>query len=67
MQMPLEEACHVAVQRLPPRKQRLWRHMERRQQGAAGEATAWNTAGGKPWWLAGPRDTACLGLCLEWR
>jgi hypothetical protein len=36
MQMPLAEACHVAVQRHPVRKQRLWRHMHARR-GADGE------------------------------
>ncbi|CAM6123101.1 unnamed protein product [Calypogeia fissa] len=27
LQMPIREACHVAVQRQPPGKQRLWKHM----------------------------------------
>ncbi|KAK9833328.1 hypothetical protein WJX81_006760, partial [Elliptochloris bilobata] len=31
LQQPLAEACHVAVQRHPLGKQRLWRHMEARQ------------------------------------
>lgn len=31
LQLPLAEACHVAVQRHPLGKQRLWRHMEARQ------------------------------------
>ncbi|XP_077214407.1 L-arabinokinase-like isoform X2 [Tasmannia lanceolata] len=26
LQMPIKEACHVAVQRNPPSKQKLWRH-----------------------------------------
>ncbi len=31
LQLPLAEACHVAVQRHPLPKQRLWRHMQARQ------------------------------------
>ena len=31
LQLPLAEACHVAVQRHPLPKQRLWRHMVARQ------------------------------------
>jgi galactokinase len=31
LQLPLAEACHVAVQRHPLPKQRLWRHMTARQ------------------------------------
>ncbi|KAJ7521489.1 hypothetical protein O6H91_19G056700 [Diphasiastrum complanatum] len=30
LQMPIREACHVAVQRSPPCKQRLWRHVQAR-------------------------------------
>lgn len=36
LQLPLAEACHVAVQRHPLGKQRLWRHMEARQASACG-------------------------------
>ncbi len=31
MQLPIKEACHVAVQRSPPGKQRLWKHTMARQ------------------------------------
>jgi len=31
MQMPIKEACHVAVQRSPAGKQRLWKHTMARQ------------------------------------
>nr|CAD1825412.1 unnamed protein product [Ananas comosus var. bracteatus] len=31
LQMPIREACHVAVQRNHPSKQRLWRHGQARQ------------------------------------
>lgn len=29
--MPIREACHVAVQKIHPRKQRLWKHAQARQ------------------------------------
>ncbi|KAJ9537190.1 hypothetical protein OSB04_029923 [Centaurea solstitialis] len=32
LQMPIREACHVAVQRIQPGKQRLWKHAQARQQ-----------------------------------
>lgn len=28
LQMPIAEACHVALQRHPPRQQRLWKHVQ---------------------------------------
>ncbi|KAF7097436.1 hypothetical protein CFC21_099253 [Triticum aestivum] len=31
LQMPLREACHVAVQRNHPSKQKLWKHVQARQ------------------------------------
>ncbi|KAI4316185.1 hypothetical protein L6164_024189 [Bauhinia variegata] len=31
LQMPIREACHVALQRVPPSKHRLWRHAQARQ------------------------------------
>lgn len=31
LQMPIREACHVAVQKIHPRKQRLWKHAQARQ------------------------------------
>ncbi|XP_028113131.1 L-arabinokinase-like [Camellia sinensis] len=31
LQMPIREACHVAVQRNDPSKQRLWKHAQSRQ------------------------------------
>ncbi|KAJ4963559.1 hypothetical protein NE237_023498 [Protea cynaroides] len=31
LQMPIREACHVAVQRIHPSKQKLWKHAEARQ------------------------------------
>lgn len=30
--MPIREACHVAVQRNHPSKQKLWKHAQARQQ-----------------------------------
>ncbi|PKA65818.1 L-arabinokinase [Apostasia shenzhenica] len=36
LQMPIREACHVAVQRNHPAKQKLWKHVQARQQ-AKGE------------------------------
>ncbi|XP_042444788.1 L-arabinokinase-like [Zingiber officinale] len=32
LQMPIKEACHVAVQKNHPRKQKLWKHAQARQQ-----------------------------------
>ncbi|PKU72298.1 L-arabinokinase isoform X2 [Dendrobium catenatum] len=32
LQMPIREACHVAVQRNHPTKQKLWKHAQARQQ-----------------------------------
>jgi hypothetical protein len=32
-QMPIAEACHVALQRHPLDKQVVWRHMEVRRRG----------------------------------
>ncbi|KAL3361520.1 hypothetical protein AABB24_014411 [Solanum stoloniferum] len=32
LQMPIREACHVAVQKIHPSKQRLWKHALARQQ-----------------------------------
>lgn len=32
LQMPIREACHVAVQRSHPSKQKLWKHAQARQQ-----------------------------------
>ncbi|KAL2544493.1 L-arabinokinase [Forsythia ovata] len=31
LQMPIREACHVAVQKIQPTKQRLWKHAQARQ------------------------------------
>nr|GEV48794.1 L-arabinokinase-like [Tanacetum cinerariifolium] len=31
LQMPIREACHVAVQKIQPSKQRLWKHAQARQ------------------------------------
>uniref|UniRef100_A0A5B7ACR5 Putative L-arabinokinase-like n=1 Tax=Davidia involucrata TaxID=16924 RepID=A0A5B7ACR5_DAVIN len=31
LQMPIREACHVAVQKIHPSKQRLWKHADARQ------------------------------------
>ena len=31
-QMPIREACHVAIQRIHPSKHRLWKHAQARQQ-----------------------------------
>lgn len=30
-QMPIREACHVAIQRSDPTKQKLWKHAQARQ------------------------------------
>ncbi|POO03880.1 Mevalonate/galactokinase [Trema orientale] len=32
LQMPIREACHVAIQRIHPSKHRLWKHAQARQQ-----------------------------------
>ncbi|XP_011077667.1 L-arabinokinase [Sesamum indicum] len=32
LQMPVREACHVAIQRCRPEKQKLWKHAQARQQ-----------------------------------
>ncbi|XP_062098515.1 L-arabinokinase-like isoform X2 [Humulus lupulus] len=32
LQMPIREACHVAIQRVHPSKHRLWKHAQARQQ-----------------------------------
>ncbi|XP_057806534.1 L-arabinokinase-like isoform X2 [Salvia miltiorrhiza] len=32
LQMPIREACHVAIQRSHPDKQKFWKHVEARQQ-----------------------------------
>ncbi|WOG85756.1 hypothetical protein DCAR_0104949 [Daucus carota subsp. sativus] len=34
LQMPIREACHVAVQMIHPSKQRLWKHAQARRQGS---------------------------------
>ncbi|XP_015971773.1 L-arabinokinase [Arachis duranensis] len=39
LQMPIKEACHVALQRLHPSKHKLWKHAAARQNDR-GEATA---------------------------
>ncbi|KAM7265408.1 hypothetical protein ACFE04_003091 [Oxalis oulophora] len=39
LQMPIKEACHVAVQRNNPSKHRLWKHTQARQQGKQQEPT----------------------------
>ncbi|THU57600.1 hypothetical protein C4D60_Mb03t05220 [Musa balbisiana] len=35
LQMPIREACHVAVQKNHPSKQKLWKHAQARQQAKA--------------------------------
>ncbi|GAB4816629.1 hypothetical protein N2152v2_003675 [Parachlorella kessleri] len=55
LQMPLQEACHVAVQRVDPARQRLWKHMEARQQREAGSRPD-SPAGGES--RASPRRPA---------
>ncbi|KAK1367624.1 L-arabinokinase [Heracleum sosnowskyi] len=35
LQMPIREACHVAVQMIHPSKQRLWKHAQARRQGSS--------------------------------
>ncbi|KAK3010230.1 hypothetical protein RJ639_010920 [Escallonia herrerae] len=39
LQMPIREACHVAVQTLHPSKQRLWKHAQARQHDKGQEST----------------------------
>jgi L-arabinokinase len=36
LQMPIKEACHVAVQRSPPTQQRLWKHTRARMSAQGG-------------------------------
>ncbi|KAG4963079.1 hypothetical protein JHK82_039758 [Glycine max] len=40
LQMPIKEACHVALQRNHPSKHRLWKHAEARQNDKGGNPTA---------------------------
>ncbi|KAL9331115.1 hypothetical protein ACSQ67_000725 [Phaseolus vulgaris] len=40
LQMPIKEACHVALQRIHPSKHRLWKHAEARQNDNGGNPTA---------------------------
>ncbi|GAU15232.1 hypothetical protein TSUD_09700 [Trifolium subterraneum] len=40
LQMPIREACHVALQRIDPSKHRLWKHAEARQNDKGGSPTA---------------------------
>ncbi|CAL5206553.1 unnamed protein product [Lathyrus oleraceus] len=40
LQMPIREACHVALQRVHPSKHRLWKHAEARQNDKGGDPTA---------------------------
>ncbi|TKY58252.1 L-arabinokinase protein [Spatholobus suberectus] len=40
LQMPIKEACHVALQRIHPSKHRLWKHAEARQNDKGGNPTA---------------------------
>ncbi|XP_061362544.1 L-arabinokinase-like [Gastrolobium bilobum] len=40
LQMPIREACHVALQRIHPSKHRLWKHAEARQNDKGGNPTA---------------------------
>ncbi|XP_020226099.1 L-arabinokinase [Cajanus cajan] len=40
LQMPIKEACHVALQRIHPSKHRLWKHAEARQKDKGGNPTA---------------------------
>lgn len=35
LQMPIREACHVAVQMIHPSKQRLWKHAQARRRGSS--------------------------------
>ncbi|CAH1427478.1 unnamed protein product [Lactuca virosa] len=39
LQMPIREACHVAVQKIQPTKQRLWKHAQARQQAKGQKQT----------------------------
>ncbi|XP_028791770.1 L-arabinokinase-like [Neltuma alba] len=40
LQMPIREACHVALQRIHPSKHRLWKHAQARQNARADKPTA---------------------------
>ncbi|PIA34112.1 hypothetical protein AQUCO_03900193v1 [Aquilegia coerulea] len=39
LQMPIREACHVAVQRIQPSKQKLWKHAQARKLSNGREST----------------------------
>ncbi|KAL0315949.1 UNVERIFIED_CONTAM: L-arabinokinase [Sesamum radiatum] len=39
LQMPIREACHVAIQRCRPEKQKLWKHAQARQQNKGDGST----------------------------
>ncbi|XP_010263341.1 PREDICTED: L-arabinokinase-like [Nelumbo nucifera] len=39
LQMPIREACHVAVQRIHPSKQKLWKHAQARRNVKGQEST----------------------------
>ncbi|KAM6550206.1 hypothetical protein CsatB_000014 [Cannabis sativa] len=39
LQMPIREACHVAIQRVHPSKHRLWKHAQARQQAEGNSFT----------------------------
>lgn len=38
--MPIREACHVALQKIDPTKQRLWKHAQARQSSKGPEQKA---------------------------
>ncbi|CAA2980416.1 L-arabinokinase-like [Olea europaea subsp. europaea] len=40
LQMPIREACHVALQKIDPTKQRLWKHAQARQSSKGPEQKA---------------------------
>ncbi|KAK4274334.1 hypothetical protein QN277_017570 [Acacia crassicarpa] len=40
LQMPIREACHVALQRVHPSKHRLWKHAQARQNARGDKPTA---------------------------
>ncbi|KAF7817170.1 hypothetical protein G2W53_031139 [Senna tora] len=40
LQMPIREACHVALQRIHPSKHRLWKHAQARQNDRGDKPTA---------------------------
>ncbi|XP_028802273.1 L-arabinokinase [Neltuma alba] len=40
LQMPIREACHVALQRIHPSKHRLWKHAQARQNARGDKPTA---------------------------